>query len=155
MFMKQKLLHLFQWRVPFLLLLLLAAFNSQAQLTYCATTNAGGGGSFINNVTFGSLSNNTSSSNPTSSPYYTLYTTPTTSLTAGSTVGMSITIDAPATYSGAIVSVWIDFNQNSVFEADQYQYSGWYYNNHKREHPRWSYLRHDRYAYPLPRYRQS
>src|SRR5690606_27046109 len=87
---------------------------AKAQLTYCAAVNAGGAGSLINNVSFGSISNNTAGSNPTVSPFYTSFpaSTTTTSVVAGSSVPLSITIDPSGTYVGAIASVWIDYDQD-------------------------------------------
>jgi hypothetical protein len=116
--MKIKLLHTFYLTC---ILFVIGYLPAHAQLTYCATTNAGGNGSMINNVTFNTLSNNTAATNPTASPFYTS-STATTTVIAGSSVPLTIEIDGPGTsYTGAVVSIWIDYNQDGVFAATEWQ----------------------------------
>ncbi|RYZ25848.1 MAG: hypothetical protein EOP49_44120, partial [Sphingobacteriales bacterium] len=88
---------------------------------YCAATNAGGTGTMINDVHFGSICNNTSATNPTTAPFSTFFGSPTTNLMAGTTVPLSLTIDAAGTYTGAVASVWIDYNQDGVYDATEWQ----------------------------------
>ncbi|RYH14703.1 hypothetical protein EON65_33205, partial [archaeon] len=90
---------------------------------YCAAVNGGGTGSMINNLTFGSISNNTAASNPTASPFYSAFSQ-TTSVIVGTDVPLSISIDAPGSYTGAIGSVWIDYNQDGVYSASEWQQIG-------------------------------
>jgi hypothetical protein len=84
---------------------------------YCATTNSGGAGSMITNVTFGTI-NNPSGTAIT----YTTYTNTVAAATVlvGQTYPISISIDAPSTYAGAITSVWIDFNRDGLFAATEW-----------------------------------
>ncbi|MFE3870132.1 GEVED domain-containing protein [Flavobacterium sp. ZS1P70] len=72
----------------------------------------------ITNVTFNTINNNSTCSdiNGTSYTNYNLSGTPTTSLFIGSTYNLSIT-----TGTNAIVSAWIDFNQNGSFEASEWK----------------------------------
>ena len=84
---------------------------------YCATTNSGGAGSMITNVTFGTI-NNPSGTAIT----YTTYTNTVAAATVlvGQTYPISISIDAPSIYAGAITSVWIDFNRDGLFAATEW-----------------------------------
>ncbi|MDR0801579.1 GEVED domain-containing protein, partial [Fluviicola sp.] len=107
-----------------LVCMLIASFSSQAQLTYCSPVSLGGVGSMVANVQFGSINNNSAASQPTASPFYTYYPSATTSVIMGTNVNLSITIDPPSTYSGAITSVWIDWNQNGNLEATEHFYVG-------------------------------
>jgi hypothetical protein len=102
-------------------LLLLASTTMYAQ--YCTVTNAGGTGTFMNNVSLNTLNNNTSATNPTASPYYSAFAFG-TNLVQGVTYPLSITMGPPGTYAGAIVSVWIDWNQNLIYEASEWQQVG-------------------------------
>ncbi|RYZ56391.1 MAG: T9SS type A sorting domain-containing protein [Sphingobacteriales bacterium] len=90
---------------------------------YCAAVNQGGTGSMINNIEFAGISNNTSASNPTAIPYYTQYAD-TATLMAGTQVPLTITIDPAGTYPGAITSIWIDYNQDGVYSASEWQQIG-------------------------------
>ena len=91
---------------------------------YCAASSGGGSGSFINQIDFGTISNNTVATNPSASPYYTLFSNLSTTVSQGSTIPLSVTIDAAGTYAGAIVSVWIDYNHDGVFSATEWQQVG-------------------------------
>ena len=87
---------------------------------YCTTNNSGGTGSLMNNVVFGSISNNTAASNPTAAPYYSNYTL-TTNVQPGNTYPLSVTIQPAGTYTGAIISVWIDYNRDGTLAATEWQ----------------------------------
>jgi hypothetical protein len=87
---------------------------------YCATNNSGGTGTFVNNVVFGTISNNSAASNPVAAPYYTNYTA-TTNVQPGQTYPLTITTGPAGTYTGAIISVWIDFNRDGVLAATEWQ----------------------------------
>jgi hypothetical protein len=87
---------------------------------YCSTTNSGGTGCFMDNVVFGSISNNTAASNPTATPYYTNYNL-TTNVQPGQTYPLSVTVGPSGTYTGAIMSVWIDYNRDGVLTAAEWQ----------------------------------
>lgn len=77
---------------------------------YCPVTNSGS--ACLTNVTMGTLNNSTAGcsggTNYSQQPG-------TTNLTQGSTENISVTCDG-----GAIISVWIDFNQNGVFETTEW-----------------------------------
>ena len=100
-----------------------AVSQNSPTVCYCLPTSAGGSGSLINEVIFGSISNNTSTTNPTASPFYSSFSQ-TTNLMAGSSVPLTITIDPPGTYTGAIVSVWIDYDQSGTFDVGEWQQVG-------------------------------
>jgi hypothetical protein len=87
---------------------------------YCTTSNSGGTGCFMNNVVFGTISNNTAASNPAAAPYYTNYNL-TTNVQPGSTYPLSVTVSPSGTYTGAIMSVWIDYNRDGVLTAAEWQ----------------------------------
>ena len=88
--------------------------------TYCNIVGQGGTGTFINNVSFGTINNNSSASNPTALPYYTSYPL-TSNVAIGSTYPLSVTIGPAGTYPGAIVSVWIDYNRDGNYSATEWQ----------------------------------
>lgn len=95
---------------------------------YCNTVNAGGLGSLMNNVAFSFgganfWNNNTSTSNPTASPYYTAFTSG-PSVIQGMEYGMGVTIDPPLAYTGAIVSVWIDYDHSGSYEPTEWTQVG-------------------------------
>jgi hypothetical protein len=90
---------------------------------YCATNNSGGSGSLMNNVVFNTISNNTSGSNPVGAPYYT-NTNITTTVNAGQTYPLSVTIDPAGIYSLTTISVWIDYNRNGNYEVSEWQQVG-------------------------------
>jgi hypothetical protein len=85
-------------------------------LTYCTPTYSTGPGTGdqITNVTLGSLNNPSGAS---ASPYYTFYSALTIpNLLQSSTASISITFGADGNqYAG----VWIDFNQDSVFQSTE------------------------------------
>ena len=95
---------------------------------YCATVNGGGSGSFMDNVAFGNggtsfWNNNTATTQPTTSPYYSGFTTG-PDVIQGMSYDMSVTIQAPLVYSGAIVSVWIDYDQSGSYEPSEWTQVG-------------------------------
>ncbi len=81
---------------------------------YCTTNNFGGG--FINQVTFGTINNNSSTSNPTASPYYTNY-----NLTTNAQPGQTYPLTVVNGTSSTIISVWIDYNRDGVLAASEWQ----------------------------------
>jgi len=87
---------------------------------YCATNNSGGTGTFVNNLVFGTISNNSAASNPAAAPYYTNYNL-TTNVQPGQTYPLTITTGPAGTYTGAIISVWIDYNRDGVLAATEWQ----------------------------------
>lgn len=94
----------------FLSLALYAFTNAQ---TYCTAVN--GGTSCITNVTFNtSLNHTTAGCENSASDYYTSVPvgTATTSITGGQSYSLSVT-----TNGAAIISVWIDYDHNGVFDS--------------------------------------
>jgi PKD repeat protein len=84
--------------------------------TYCTPTYTTGtsSGDYISLVQLGTINNATGAS---STPFYTYYSSLSTNLTPG--VSYTITL-SPGTYSsGNYIAVWIDFNQNGVFDATE------------------------------------
>lgn len=104
-------------------LLITLLLSSAAVAQYCAPTSAGGTGTFMNSVSFSNMTNNSIATNPTASPYYMSYTN-TATVFLGQSYNLSLTMDAAGTYSAAIASVWIDYNQNLVFDASEWQQIG-------------------------------
>jgi hypothetical protein len=98
--------------------------SGMACLNYCAAVSSGGTGTLINKVQFGAINNDSSTSQPTASPYYTYYPAATTTVTMGSTQNLSVTIGPSGTYSGAITSVWIDWNQDGTLSSTEHFYVG-------------------------------
>ena len=92
----------------------------QTMPSYCAITGYGSTGTMINNVSFGTINNNSSASNPTALPYYTSYPL-TTNVAIGSTYPLSVTMGPAGTYLGGIVSVWIDYNRDGTYSAAEWQ----------------------------------
>lgn len=93
---------------------------------YCAVTNDGD--ALMDDVSFGSGSttfwNNNTAATPPATPYYTLFTTG-PNLTQGASYTMGVTAQQnPTFWGGAIVSVWIDFNQNGSYEATEWTQVG-------------------------------
>jgi hypothetical protein len=86
------------------------------RLCYCSATNASS--SCITNVTLNTL-NHSSAGCENSPNYYTSVpvTTATTSLNKGQTYPLSVSIDNSAE---AILSVWIDYNQNGIFDSTEW-----------------------------------
>lgn len=79
-------------------------------------------GDLMTNVTFGSINNTTACGNSTTG--YTNYsgTIAPAPLVAGATVPISVTVGNG--FASESVGVWIDYNQNGVFEATEYTYVG-------------------------------
>ncbi|MFM8597315.1 MAG: GEVED domain-containing protein [Flavobacteriales bacterium] len=95
---------------------------------YCATVNAGGAGSLMDNVAFGNggssfWNNNTSTTQPTASPYYSSFTTG-PDVIQGMDYTMGVTIQAPLVYTGAIVSVWIDYDHSGSYDPSEWTQVG-------------------------------
>lgn len=95
---------------------------------YCNTVNSGGAGSLMDDVafTFGGTSfwnNNTSTTNPTATPFYTAFTSG-PSVIQGMEYGMGVTVQAPSVYTGAIVSVWIDYDHSGSYEPTEWTQVG-------------------------------
>jgi hypothetical protein len=95
---------------------------------YCNTVNAGGAGSLMDNVAFGNggtsfWNNNTSTTQPTASPYYSAFTTG-PDVIQGMDYTMGVTIQAPLVYTGAIVSVWIDYDHSGSYEPTEWTQVG-------------------------------
>jgi PKD repeat protein len=84
--------------------------------TYCIPpyTSGTGSGDYITLVQLGTINNATGAS---ASPYYTYYSSMSTNLVPGNAYTITL---SPGTYSsGNNISVWIDFNQNGVFETTE------------------------------------
>jgi hypothetical protein len=95
---------------------------------YCNTVNAGGAGSLMDNVAFGNggssfWNNNTATTQPTASPYYSAFTTG-PDVIQGMDYTIGVTIQAPSIYTGAIVSVWIDYDQSGSYEPTEWTQVG-------------------------------
>jgi len=104
----------------FVFLLLVMSNRAAAQLTYCtaANTDPNAAGSLMSNVTFGSINNTTGSTYPVNG--YSYWPALTTTVIMGTTENLTISIDPPSSYSGAIVSVWIDWNQDGTLAASEW-----------------------------------
>jgi hypothetical protein len=81
--------------------------------TYCVPTAAGDSG--INNVTFGTINNTVTQV----SPFYNIYPA-TGSTTTNITPGQSYPLTVTTTGTNSIVSVWIDYNRDGVFDASEW-----------------------------------
>ena len=95
---------------------------------YCNTVNAGGAGSLMDNVAFafGGASfwnNNTSTTQPTASPFYSAFTSG-PAVIQGMEYGMGVAIQPPSLYTGAIVSVWIDYDHSGSYEPTEWTQVG-------------------------------
>ena len=90
---------------------------------YCNTVNAGGAGSLMNEVGMNGFVNNTAATNPTASPYYSSFPNG-PSVIQGMDYTLDVTIDAPSLYTGAIVSVWIDYDHNGAYEPTEWTQVG-------------------------------
>lgn len=94
--------------------------------TACYCTNAINfdctDGDLITNVTFGSINNTTTCGNTTTG--YTNYSGTITpaAIVAGATLPISVTVGSG--FASESVGLWIDYNQNGVFEAAEYTYVG-------------------------------
>jgi len=83
---------------------------------YCTPTYISGSdyGDYISLVQLGSINNATGAA---PNPYYTYYSSMSTDLSPGSAYTITL---SPGTYgSGNNISVWIDYNQNGVFESSE------------------------------------
>ena len=95
---------------------------------YCNTVNSGGAGSLMDDVAFGNggssfWNNNTATTQPTASPYYSAFTSG-PSVIQGMDYTVGVTIQAPLVYTGAIVSVWIDYDQSGSYEPTEWTQVG-------------------------------
>ena len=90
---------------------------------YCNTVNAGGEGSLMDIISMNSYVNNTAASNPTASPFYTAFTNG-PSVIQGMDYSLDVTVQAPDVYTGAIVSVWIDYDHNGAYEPTEWTQVG-------------------------------
>ena len=73
-----------------------------------------GDGDYISLVQLGSINN---ASGPSASPYYTYFSSLSTNLTPGEAYTITL---SPGTYGeGNNFSVWIDYNHNSIFDANE------------------------------------
>ena len=95
---------------------------------YCNTVNSGGSGSLMDDVAFGNggssfWNNNTATTQPTASPYYSAFTSG-PSVIQGMDYTVGVTIQAPLVYTGAIVSVWIDYDQSGSYEPTEWTQVG-------------------------------
>ena len=96
---------------------------------YCTPVSAGGQGVLIDQVSLSAITNftnNSSASNPSASPFYTNYSAlPNTPVVEqGSVMNLSLTLNASGTYASDIVSVWIDYNHNGIFDASEWTQFG-------------------------------
>ncbi|NQV51714.1 MAG: T9SS type A sorting domain-containing protein [Flavobacteriales bacterium] len=83
------------------------ATNSFAQ--YCTATYSNTSDDWISNVTFGSINNTTGSAS------YTNYTSQSTTVTAGNSYAISVTVSTDGTWT-QYASVWIDYNNDETFQ---------------------------------------
>ncbi|MBL7964387.1 MAG: T9SS type A sorting domain-containing protein [Flavobacteriales bacterium] len=86
-------------------------------LSYCAATHTfgcGSGDEYISNVTFASI-NNSSTCAQNGPGQFTDYTSISTSVTAGGVLAVSV--GNPNWFSGDLCRVYIDWNQNGVFDV--------------------------------------
>ncbi len=90
---------------------------------YCNTVNAGGDGSLMDEVAMNGYVNNTAATNPTASPFYTAFTNG-PSVIQGMDYTLDVTVQAPSVYTGAIVSVWIDYDHNGAYEPTEWTQVG-------------------------------
>ena len=90
---------------------------------YCNTVNAGGAGSLMDIISMNGFVNNTAATNPTASPYYTAFTNG-PSVIQGMDYSLDVTVEAPSLYTGAIVSVWIDYDHNGAYDASEWTQVG-------------------------------
>jgi hypothetical protein len=84
--------------------------------TYCTPTYSSGTGygDYISLVQLGNINNSTGAS---ASPYYTYYSSMSADLYPGNSYTITL---SPGTYSsGNYVAVWIDFNRNGTWDADE------------------------------------
>jgi hypothetical protein len=85
--------------------------------------NAGGEGSLMNEVAMNGYVNNTAATNPTASPFYSAFTNG-PSVIQGMDYSLGVTVQPPSIYTGAIVSVWIDYDHNGAYDATEWTQVG-------------------------------
>jgi len=90
---------------------------------YCNTVNAGSEGSLMDIISMNGYVNNTAATNPTASPFYTAFTNG-PSVIQGMDYSLAVTVQAPLLYTGAIVSVWIDYDHNGAYEPTEWTQVG-------------------------------
>jgi hypothetical protein len=107
----------------------MAGIEAKAQPIYCATNlhSALCGNSASGNINSVSISNSTlsnasgcSDANGNAYTTYPAVGSTTTSLTCGSTDTLSVVLENGAAGITADVSLWIDYNQNGIFEASEW-----------------------------------
>ncbi|HTN46836.1 MAG TPA: GEVED domain-containing protein [Flavipsychrobacter sp.] len=99
-------------------ILLLTVSNAKAQYCAAANTDPAASGSLMANVTFGSINNTTGSTYPTNG--YSYWPALSASVIMGTSENLIITTAPAGTYTGAIISVWIDWNQDNTFSASEW-----------------------------------
>ncbi|MFV8343025.1 GEVED domain-containing protein [Flavobacterium sp. XS2P39] len=90
--------------------------NTTLPISYCTPTYTSGPGTTdqITNVTLGTLTNTTGTA---ATPYYTFYNSATVpNLTQSATASVAVTLGSD---SAQYVGVWIDFNQDGVFQTSE------------------------------------
>jgi len=90
---------------------------------YCNTVNAGSEGSLMDIISMNGYVNNTAATNPTASPFYTAFTNG-PSVIQGMDYSLDVTVQAPSLYTGAIVSVWIDYDHNGAYDPTEWTQVG-------------------------------
>lgn len=107
----------------------LACFGAKAQPTYCSTNlhSVLCGNSASGNINSVSISNSTlsnasgcSDANGNAYTAYPALGSTTATLTCGSTDTLSVVLENGAVGMTADVSLWIDYNQNGIFEASEW-----------------------------------
>jgi hypothetical protein len=93
-----------------------SVFGGGLAPSYCAVTNAGS--ACLTNVSFGSMSYTSAACESTSGTNYNIIpeATATAQALIGQSYNLSVTCDG-----AAIVSVWIDFNRDGIFDASEWQ----------------------------------
>ena len=86
--------------------------------SYCTPTSDCTFPDIITNVTLSTINNSTACGNSTTG--YSLYSTPNPTLNVGTTYPFSVTTDGDV--EG--IAIWIDFNQNGLFETSELLYHG-------------------------------
>jgi hypothetical protein len=77
----------------------------------------------MDEVAMNNYVNNTAATNPTASPFYTAFTNG-PSVIQGMDYSLDVTVQAPDVYTGAIVSVWIDYDHNGAYEPTEWTQVG-------------------------------
>lgn len=115
-------MHLWKHATILCLFLILGRFTSQAQLFYCYAQSSCSPVGYISNVTFSTLNNSTGCSQY-GYQSYTYNTDPLPVVYAGSEVPISVDFPNGWLVQSAI-GVWIDYNQNRVFEDSEFTLVG-------------------------------